>query len=136
MKWSAEPIELTESSHAGRRGVGTTNHCVHGEDAVTEKVLDWQPPHYWTLETSMEGVTPFIETNEIEEAEGGSMVHVRVKARRRKEEQAVSDFLPMYETMMAAAIEGLRQHLEALPAESDLYLSGAEREGFEPSREL
>src|SRR3954454_4206212 len=32
----------------GRRGVGTTNHCIHGKDAIVEEVLDWRPFEYVT----------------------------------------------------------------------------------------
>ena len=32
----------------GRRGVGTTNHCIHGKDAIVEEILDWRPYEYWT----------------------------------------------------------------------------------------
>ena len=29
--------------------MGTTNHCVHGKDAVVEEILDWRPPEYFTV---------------------------------------------------------------------------------------
>ena len=37
-----------ESGPAGRRGIGTVNHCIHGKDAIIEEVLDWQPNDYVT----------------------------------------------------------------------------------------
>ena len=38
---------------AGRRGVGTTNHCVHGKDAIVEEILDWRPYDYCTHRSQM-----------------------------------------------------------------------------------
>jgi hypothetical protein len=38
-KWRAAD-EVIESSKGGRRGVGTTNHCMHGAHAIIEEVLD------------------------------------------------------------------------------------------------
>jgi hypothetical protein len=45
--WSTGVTEVIEDSPSGRRGAGTTNHCMHGRDAILEEVLDWRPPHYW-----------------------------------------------------------------------------------------
>ena len=42
---------MRESSKSGRRGVGTTNHCMHGAHAIIEEVLDWRPFDYLTLTT-------------------------------------------------------------------------------------
>ena len=39
----------TRRPAGGRRGVGTTNHCVHGKDAIVEEILDWRPYDYLTL---------------------------------------------------------------------------------------
>ena len=38
---------------AGRRGVGTTNHCIHGKDAVVEEILDWRPYDYLTYRSQL-----------------------------------------------------------------------------------
>ena len=40
--WGAD--EMVSLARGQRRGVGTTNHCVHGNQKVTKKVLDWKPP--------------------------------------------------------------------------------------------
>ncbi|MEP6808129.1 MAG: SRPBCC family protein, partial [Chloroflexota bacterium] len=34
-------VSVDEQSAGGRRGIGTTNHCVHGAGAGLEEVLDW-----------------------------------------------------------------------------------------------
>lgn len=35
----------------GRRGIGTVNHCMHGNDVIIEEVVDWEPPHHVTYRT-------------------------------------------------------------------------------------
>src|SRR5262249_31893625 len=41
-QYGATGIEQVDGV-AGRRGVGTVNHCMHGKDTLVEEVLDWQP---------------------------------------------------------------------------------------------
>jgi hypothetical protein len=35
--------DVTEAVAGGRRGAGTTNHCMHGDSAVIEEIIDWAP---------------------------------------------------------------------------------------------
>jgi uncharacterized protein YndB with AHSA1/START domain len=38
-------------THNGRRGVGATTHCIHGDHiAMKETVLDWRPFDYFTVQ--------------------------------------------------------------------------------------
>ena len=53
LRWQAGVTDIVEEAAAGRRGVGTTNHCVHGKDAVVEEILDWRPSEYFTLNWQM-----------------------------------------------------------------------------------
>jgi hypothetical protein len=48
LAWQAGTTEILVDAQRGRRGVGTTNHCMHGKDAVIEEILDWRPYHYLT----------------------------------------------------------------------------------------
>ncbi len=52
-RWQAGVSEVIEQTAQGRRGVGTTNHCVHGKDAIVEEILDWRPPEYFTMRWQM-----------------------------------------------------------------------------------
>jgi uncharacterized protein YndB with AHSA1/START domain len=47
-QWQPGLTAFDAASPTGRRGVGTTNHCVHGRDAVIEEVLAWRPPELLT----------------------------------------------------------------------------------------
>jgi hypothetical protein len=49
-------VRVDEVPLAGRRGIGTTNHCVHGAGASVEEVLDWRPFEYFTLKNTMPGL--------------------------------------------------------------------------------
>jgi len=55
LSWDAgiDSIDEDSAPNEGRRGVGTTNHCMHGKDAVLEHILDWRPPEYWLTETTL-----------------------------------------------------------------------------------
>ncbi len=36
-----------------RRGVGATNHCMHGDGTIIEEVLDWRPYDYFTYRNTI-----------------------------------------------------------------------------------
>jgi hypothetical protein len=53
-----------ETGVAGRRGVGTVTHCVHGPTAIVEEVLDWRPYDYVTYRSQfpVPGSQPIVDT--------------------------------------------------------------------------
>jgi uncharacterized protein YndB with AHSA1/START domain len=53
LQWQIGVDAVNEDVAGGRRGVGTTNHCVHGRDAIVEEVLTWQPPEVLTTRFQM-----------------------------------------------------------------------------------
>lgn len=77
MGWDSmiDLIEEDSTENDGRRGTGTTNHCMHGKDAIVERILDWRPPHFWATSTAMPmpGTPVLVRTESIEpRADGGS----------------------------------------------------------------
>ena len=52
-QWALGIERIDEDVVAGRRGAGTTNHCVHGKDAIVEEILDWRPFDYQTVRATM-----------------------------------------------------------------------------------
>jgi len=42
-------LENAWKKEVGRRGVGTSNHCMHGKEAIIEEIPDWQPFDYFTI---------------------------------------------------------------------------------------
>jgi hypothetical protein len=125
-RWDTTITQFDEETEDGRRGVGTTNHCLHGEDAVREDILDWRPPHYWMMQgnaTFLPGEPGIYLSDELEALpDGGTRVLSRVG---KLEEYAID--LDQFESLEAAlseqgqiAIQRLREMLrtvaETLPA--------------------
>jgi hypothetical protein len=67
IRWTSGMTEVTEDLAAGRRGVGTVNHCVHGKNVSIEEVVDWVPPEYETkrVTTGIKGVPRLVITTEL-----------------------------------------------------------------------
>ena len=51
-EWMTWVIRIDQETVDGRPGVGTTNHCVHGHDAVLEEVVDYRPYETMTISSA------------------------------------------------------------------------------------
>ena len=51
--WQVGVEAVDQLPTSPRRGVGTTNHCIHGADVLVEQILDWRPTDYVTHRTTM-----------------------------------------------------------------------------------
>jgi uncharacterized protein YndB with AHSA1/START domain len=72
--------QVDESNPSGRRGAGTTNHCVHGKTVFVEEILDWRPFSYFTIRFHMPVIGPWVFTHELVEApEGGTEFLLRAE---------------------------------------------------------
>ncbi len=47
-RWAEDVVRVDVQTVGGRRGVGTTNHCVHGQDSHLEEIVDWRPIEYFS----------------------------------------------------------------------------------------
>ena len=47
--WQAGVTGVEVTAKGNRRGVGATNHCMHGKGASIEQLLDWRPYDYFTI---------------------------------------------------------------------------------------
>ena len=67
IRWTSGMTEVVEDLAAGRRGIGTVNHCVHGKNVSIEEVIDWVPPEYETkrVTTGFRGVPRLVITTEL-----------------------------------------------------------------------
>ena len=101
LQWQIGVDAVNEDVAGGRRGVGTTNHCVHGRDAIVEEFLAWHPPEVLTtrFQMPMPGV-PKLTRSELFEAtpEGDkTLFTVRVQrpssAKDRAKLEAMAPFL-------------------------------------------
>jgi hypothetical protein len=118
--WDTSLIVFEEETVDGRRGIGTTNHCVHGEAAVRENILDWRPPHYWLMQgflSSVPGEPGLLIGDELElTADGGTLVRTRVGAMESyaPEAPAVEELLESLREGTMANNERLQQQLRAV----------------------
>jgi uncharacterized protein YndB with AHSA1/START domain len=64
----------------GRPGIGSSNHCAHGESISTEVMVDWHPFGYYTAHSFLKGKHTFTETMRFEALpDGGTRVHDALK---------------------------------------------------------
>ena len=115
-QWQQGVVSVEEEVRGGRRGVGTTNHCIHGKDAIVEEILDWRPFEYWTMRVRFPGpgVPKFVMTDVLTPDEGGTRLTIRVQRPRSLKDRAV---LSMLEPMFRGALDGGAQALIPVIAE-------------------
>lgn len=118
MSWQFWVTDVdVQGAVGGRRGVGSSNHCMHGKDAVVEEILDWRPYDYVTDLTMIDtpgGVLKLPHTIELEPTATGTTIHVRFGPPKKKSDLAlVRDAGSHYETGFRAAIPALLEQLEA-----------------------
>jgi uncharacterized protein YndB with AHSA1/START domain len=79
---------VQESAENGRRGVGTTNHCMHGTHTIIEEVQDWRPFDYLTLTTllPMPGAPKILMSYAFTETAGptGPVTHIEIRVGKPK----------------------------------------------------
>ena len=96
-RWQAGVEGVEELPTAPRRGVGTTNHCMHGKDVLIEEILDWRPTDYVTQRTTLPNGFQAVSSYVFQDAPDGTQVRVLFtwgKSRREREEgTAVREFL-------------------------------------------
>jgi uncharacterized protein YndB with AHSA1/START domain len=90
-KWRAAD-EVREASATGRRGAGTTNHCMHGERAIIEEIVEWRPFESVTLTTLLPAPkAPKIPMTYAfrETADGGTQVEIRIATPKPRDREFV-----------------------------------------------
>jgi uncharacterized protein YndB with AHSA1/START domain len=117
-KWQGVD-EVREISQTGRRGVGTTNHCMHGEHAIIEEVLDWRPCDYYTEQSLMPAPgEPKVTFCYVltDRADGGTHVEIRIGRARPKDQAFLDAALPNLEHVLTGAMHTLKQWMETQAA--------------------
>ncbi|MGH8959317.1 MAG: DUF2652 domain-containing protein [Acidimicrobiia bacterium] len=79
--WQTEFSRIDQNNPGGRRGPGTTNHCVHGRGAIVEEILDWRPFDYYSVRLALPGLGPWIQTIELRPIANGN-TEVRIRGER------------------------------------------------------
>jgi uncharacterized protein YndB with AHSA1/START domain len=119
-KWRGAD-EVRETVERGRRGVGTTNHCMHGAHAIIEEVLDWRPFDYVTLSTLL----PIPDAPKVlmtyafsESAGGGTHVEIRVARPKPKDRAFLEKVGAEFQKTITSEVAALRLMLEGQPGAS------------------
>jgi hypothetical protein len=79
--WQTDFSRIDQTNPGGRRGPGTTNHCVHGRGALVEEILDWRPFRYYSHRMTVPGLGPWIQTVEFRPL-GEETTEVRIRGQR------------------------------------------------------
>jgi len=95
--WQAGVEAVDQLPTSPRRGVGTTNHCIHGADVIVEQILDWRPTDYVTHRTTLPNGFTAMSTFAFADNPDGTRVRLLFtwgKSRKEREEQpATREFL-------------------------------------------
>jgi hypothetical protein len=122
MSWQPWVTQVTiQGATGGRRGPGSSNHCMHGKDAVVEEILDWRPYDYVTDRTILEtpgGPLKVLHTVEFEPVVDGTTIHIRFAAPKSRRERALMEHVgPAYGQALQSSFPTLIAQLEAVLAE-------------------
>lgn len=109
-----------QGATGGRRGVGSSNHCMHGADAVVEEILDWRPYDYVTDRTTVEtpaGPVSMLHTIEFTAVGGGTSIDFRFAAPDDPDLATIaSEIGSAYGPALRSALPALVAQLEATPS--------------------
>ena len=122
MSWQPWVTEVTiKGAPGGRRGLGSANHCMHGEDAVIEEILDWRPYDYVTDRTILEtpvGLVKVLHTIEFLPSGTGTVIEYRFgPPESDREIEAMKQIGPAYGAALRSAVPDLIVQLEAAYAD-------------------
>ena len=124
------------SGPAGRRGIGSVNHCMHGTDAVIEEVVDWEPIDHVTYRTLLPApdAPAILNTFQLTDlGDGRTRVEYRLgRPRGRKDREVAERLAATVDASITADMAALESVLAAaaasgggadLPAEPELPIS-------------
>ena len=133
-KWRGAD-EVREATEGGRRGVGTTNHCMHGAHAIIEEVVDWRPFDYLTLTTlvPLPAAPKVLMTYRFSEnPDGGTHIEIRVAKPKPKDIAFLEKVGAEFQKNITSEVAALRLMLEGqgsavgeppLPASAGRFVS-------------
>lgn len=115
--WQVGVTNVDVIATGNRRGVGATNHCLHGAGVSVEELLDWRPYDYLTFRNSIptpSGVIRLLETTEFEPTPDGTVIHWRWGAPKAAKERAlIREMEPYLDEVMLTSGALLTDHLGA-----------------------
>jgi hypothetical protein len=116
MSWQPWVTQVTVEAAGGRRGPGSSNHCMHGKDAVVEEILDWRPYDYvtdWTVLDTPGGPIKFLHTIDFEPVSTGTIVRMRYALpTSRRNRTLAAQIAEAYGAALASSVPGLCAQLD------------------------
>ncbi|MBF8289037.1 MAG: hypothetical protein HW391_5 [Chloroflexi bacterium] len=109
-KWQQGVDIVHEAAPTGRRGPGTTNHCMHGKRASIEEIVDWRPYEYFTLrfQVPVPGGPKLTMTDTFEAIDQGTRHISRIERPRRLKDRAMVGMItPLFGGQIRADIRAL-----------------------------
>jgi len=113
-RWQFGVTGVNELPTAPRRGVGTTNHCMHGADVLIEEILDWRPTDYVTHRSTMSNGFRATSTFTFEDVPDGTRVGIRFTWGKNRRDREAMAFVP---GLLASLVEPGQAKLHELLAE-------------------
>ena len=115
--WQAGVTGVEVTAKGNRRGVGATNHCLHGKGASIEELLDWRPYDYFTIRNTVPtpmGALHFLQTTEFEPTATGTTLHLRIAPPATRKERVIAKLMmPMLDRSLRTSDARLVEQLEA-----------------------
>ena len=110
-------VERTDSL-GGRLQTETTYHCAHGEVHFFNKILDWKPFDYVSLEQSIGGQVKFVQTRRLRETPAGTkmIIHLR-KPEIPVTEEFTKSVIEAYNQVAAGLLKQLEMDFGRAPTE-------------------
>lgn len=99
--WEIGLDEIVEMPSTARRGLGTETHCVHGDQAIVEEVVDWRPPRYVTYRGTLFNGEKVVITDEVVDAGEGVVVRKSVQPNSADQRAAVEKAMLESEPMLS-----------------------------------
>ena len=117
----------------GRSGVGSSNHCAHGNSVSTQVVVDWHPFDYYTTHSFENGKHTFTETMRFEALPNGGTrlryvgkMHMPIpQFIRRAALKFVLITQNHYDKMIARAVQLASEEFTKTTADHDAVSSGS-----------
>lgn len=106
--WQTDFTQIDQLNPGGRRGPGTTNHCIHGRGSIIEEILDWHPFEYYTHRLTLPMIGSWIQTFELREL-GESSTELRIRIRRLKGRQRL-----IWPLLRGSVVKGMAENADRL----------------------
>jgi uncharacterized protein YndB with AHSA1/START domain len=116
LQWQIGVDVLDEDVVGGRRGVGTTNHCVHGRDAIVEEILAWHPAEVLTTRFRMPGAPKLTRSELFEATPDGAKTLFTVRVQRPssvKDRAKLEEMTPFLDRAYGDGLAKLAPMIEA-----------------------